>query len=1437
VAAGNATITYTVAGTGGCANATATRSVTIEALPAAALVTVTQPTCIVSTGTITITSPTGTGYTYSINGGTYQASVNFINLTAGSYVVRVKNSAGCVGATTTTATINTQPATPSTPGTISGSATVNSGTSQTYSVQTVSGATSYSWTLPNGWVGASVTNSITVQTSATGGTISVVANANGCTSAASTLAVAINTVVDSDGDGILDTEEGTGDVDGDGIPNYLDLDSDNDGIPDSVEGTDDADGDGIPNYLDFDSDGDGIPDALEGTTDSDGDGIPNYLDLDSDNDGIPDSIEDAGCNGTAPCTPTDSDNDGIPNYLDLDSDNDGIPDSVEDAGCNGTAPCTPTDSDNDGIPNYLDLDSDNDGIPDSIEDAGCNGTAPCTPTDSDNDGIPNYLDLDSDNDGIPDSIEDAGCNGTAPCTPTDSDNDGIPNYLDLDSDNDGIPDSIEDAGCNGTAPCTPTDSDNDGIPNYLDLDSDNDGIPDSVEDAGCNGTAPCTPTDSDNDGIPNYLDLDSDNDGIPDSVEDAGCNGTAPCTPTDTDNDGIPNYLDLDSDNDGIPDSVEDAGCNGTAPCTPTDTDNDGIPNYLDLDSDNDGIPDSVEDAGCNGTAPCTPTDTDGDGIPNYLDLDSDNDGIPDSVEDAGCNGTAPCTPTDTDGDGIPNYLDLDSDNDGILDAVEDNGCNGVAPCTPTDTDGDGIPNYLDVDSDGDGCSDANEAYNSLTAQGTDGNMYYGNGNPPAVNSNGQVVGATYPAPGTNYITAGAAPVITGDPASLTTSVGAVVNFSATASVTVGTVSYQWQVSTNGGTSWTNIALLAPYSGVTNSVLNINGVTAAMQGNRYRVIAYQAGFICGADTSAFATLTVNFPPDAVNDVVTVAEDVAITGNLLTNDTDPNGDPLTVVSFVVGGYTYYPGTTATIPGVGTILINANGTYTFTPEPNFNGVVPPITYTISDGQGGTDTANLLITITAVNDAPDAQNDSQTTLEDTPAIGNVLTNDTDIDGNPLTVTQFVIGGITYPAGITANIVGVGTLVINGDGTFTYTPTANYNGPVPPVTYTVSDGQGGTDTAILQISITPVNDAPVAQNDNGTTQEDQPLTGNVLTNDTDVDGNPLTVTQIVIGGISYPAGTTATIPGVGTLVVNPNGTYTFTPAPNFNGTVPPVQYFISDGQGGTASATLQIFVQSVADPEDIQIATTPVCISGTVTLQASTSTVANPVFKWYADATLTNLLFTGATYVTPTISSSTNYYVTVSGTGVLPNQPGNAKVATATILPAPARPTITAMGPLVFCKDDSVVLKVSAAASYQWYKDGVAIAGATTDTYVAKTEGDYTVVITNTNGCSSAPSNPAVVRVPCTKGIHMPTIFTPNGDGKNDVVKPSIPGMKKFECFKVYNRWGNLVFENYKELRAWDGTFKGVNQPAETYIWVVQGFDGQGKPMRETGMITLTR
>src|SRR6185295_7102371 len=119
---------------------------------------------------------------------------------------------------------------------------------------------------------------------------------------------------------------------------------------------------------------------------------------------------------------------------------------------------------------------------------------------------------------------------------------------------------------------------------------------------------------------------------------------------------------------------------------------------------------------------------------------------------------------------------------------------------------------------------------------------------------------------------------------------------------------------------------------------------------------------------------------------------------------------------------------------------------------------------------------VSLTAVNDAPVGVTDSTTTNEDTAVSGNVLTNDTDVDGPSKTVTQFTVAGVagTFIAGNTANIAGIGTLVINADGSYTFTPAANYNGAAPVATYTLSDG-ALTSTATLTLGITAVNHAPV--------------------------------------------------------------------------------------------------------------------------------------------------------------------------------------------------------------------------------------------------------------------------------------------------------------------------------------------------------------------------
>jgi len=465
---------------------------------------------------------------------------------------------------------------------------------------------------------------------------------------------------DQDNDGICDGNLAVADVCSSGPDaNPTNPDSDGNGICDGIMAMS-AKGDFkgcMPNVNTdpaVDTDGDGIKDEAELSGDTDDDGIPDYLDPtsdgpgygDSDNDGIDDKEE---CGPQLPCR--DSDSDGIYDYRDTDSDNDGISDDEEADGVlgngdDGTNPAK--DTDDDGIPDYRDEDSDNDGSLDKDE----------ANKDSDDDGIPDVIDHDdgagetdtelgggdSDNDGLTDAEE-------CPNYPTncpDTDNDGKPDYLDNnnDSDADGISDNDEDPNTDGdNDPTTnPRDTDGDGTPDYLDDDADNDGKKDQDErdepyDAN-------NPRDTDNDGIPDVVDEDdgtagsdnegsgagdSDNDGIEDDIE---C-GTAPCR--DSDGDGLPDYADTDSDNDGISDAVE-VGDNANQP---QDTDGDGIPDIVDQvngregenggDSDGDGIADSVE---CNSWPNCV--DTDRDGIADYLDGDSSPAGTnPDPAPEA----------------------------------------------------------------------------------------------------------------------------------------------------------------------------------------------------------------------------------------------------------------------------------------------------------------------------------------------------------------------------------------------------------------------------------------------------------------------------------------------------------------------------------------------------------------------------------------------------------------------------------------------------------------------------------------------------------------------------------------------------------------------------------------------------------------------------------
>ena len=550
----------------------------------------------------------------------------------------------------------------------------------------------------------------------------------------------------------------------------------------------------------------------------------------------------------------------------------------------------------------------------------------------------------------------------------------------------------------------------------------------------------------------------------------------------------------------------------------------------------------------------------------------------------------------------------------------------------------------------------------------------------------------------------------------------------------------------------------------------------------------------GADSVTTSITDVSHPPVAVADTVTAVEAGGVSngtpgtnpsGNVLTNDTDPDTGDTKTVTAISGGSLGV----AKAGSYGSIVLNSNGTYTYTVD-NSNATVQALntsntltdtfTYTMADAAGATSSTTLTVTINGTNDAavitPPVANltetdavlstggtlaitdvDSATTFtpltgvagsngygtftvdtngvwtytansahdefvdgttytdtvtvtsadgttstitvnilgtNDTPVIGGVDTgsvvedlNDyaetvstnlnTTISGNVLSnvvngasgtpaVTTFMVNGdlTAYNAGDTATIGGVGTLVINADGSYTFTPVTGYAGAVPQVTYGISNGVA-TDTATLNISVTTagagINDASEAVS----TDKNSAISGNVLSG---TSGTPAVTTFTLNGDLAtYSAGNTATISGVGTLVINANGNYTFTPQTGYTGPVPVATYTVVDGlDTDTSSLTIRVTdmltadgTLTVTDPDtgesSFKTSVAPaIGVLGSLTISSGGSwgyEVSNAAVQYLAAGQTKNEVFTiesedGTTHgITVTITGTNDTPVITSG------------------------------------------------------------------------------------------------------------------------------------------------------------------------------------------------
>lgn len=586
----------------------------------------------------------------------------------------------------------------------------------------------------------------------------------------------------------------------------------------------------------------------------------------------------------------------------------------------------------------------------------------------------------------------------------------------------------------------------------------------------------------------------------------------------------------------------------------------------------------------------------------------------------------------------------------------------------------------------------------------------------------------------------------------------------------------------------------------------------------------------GACSTGTVTITVTPVPDAPvahDDVFSTHEDTPLTvlcDCTMINDYDPDGDPLT--GYVVEN-----------PKHGTVTMAPNGTFTYTPDPDFYGV-DEFYYVATDGMFTTPPTKVTINVIPVNDPPIAVDDNVTATEDVPSPLPILANDRDVD-NQLTVSMV---SITTPPQH-------GTISFS-NGQVIYTSHTDYFGP-DTFQYMLTDPHGATSNiATVQVTVLPVNDAPVAAPDVATTPEDTPVTIHVLANDTDID-NAIDVTSVV-----------ATTPAHGTVSVNSDGTVVYTPAQDYYGT-DTFTYTVKDVAGlaskpamvtvdvtpvndtpravddeattpqnipvAIAVAANDVDVDNNLDPSTVQIVTQPV--HGTVQVNAEGVVTYTPHTDYLGEDEFTYTIgdAAGATSlpaqvlvsVVPvkhppvavddavTHRFSTDLPIDVLSNDYDPDGPHSDLVITAVTQPA--------MGSVIIRQGELIYHPEGTTSGLVTFTYTITDADGLTDTATVTIEYVY---------------NPLIV----SEG------FSPNGDHSNDTWY-----IQSIEYFpnnhvKIFDRWGLLVYQkdHYENAVApWDGRSNAGQQSGKlleqgTYYYML---DVGGEIRTLSGFVMIVR
>ncbi len=329
----------------------------------------------------------------------------------------------------------------------------------------------------------------------------------------------------------------------------------------------------------------------------------------------------------------------------------------------------------------------------------------------------------------------------------------------------------------------------------------------------------------------------------------------------------------------------------------------------------------------------------------------------------------------------------------------------------------------------------------------------------------------------------------------------------------------QAPASTDGNCAGSTMSYILSGATIDTSAADVSSVTDTF-GIGLTYITWTATDNDGNTASCIQEVSTYSSLIAVDDSVGTAEDTVLVFNPLGNDTDCDQD-IDPTSMTIIDSANHGSTTIDL---------LTGEITYTPDTDFNGF-DTLQYKVKDDRDFTDSAMVVITVTPVNDPPVVDNDSITTIEDTPYTGDLTdAGDYDPDGTGLIVT-------TAPVVSPAH----GTILIAGDGVYTYTPGLNYNGSDLVVISVCDSGAPGSQCAndTLFITITPANDAPITFNDSISMDEDYNFVGDFTDGRAyDPDGTQLSVVTIPVSGPSH-----------GTIFINASGAYTYTPTANFNG------------------------------------------------------------------------------------------------------------------------------------------------------------------------------------------------------------------------------------------------------------------------------------------------